>query len=122
MAVLHFLLVLVLFNLAQACIDDEDCSLLGRCKAGVCACNKGWTGHSCARADLEPLDVKLGYHKYVQSAKCKHCNLALVCTTASQNQVGEVVLFRILKLENGNYLRLRLKITAHLFCFNTIQW
>ena len=122
MAVLHLLYFLML-NLAQACIDDEDCSLLGKCNVGACICNKGWTGRSCARADLEPLDVKLGYHKYVRYCRvARASNLALVRNTAPQKQVGEVVLYKTLKLESGNYLRQKLRITARLFYFNTIQW
>lgn len=45
------------------CRSDMDCSLLGSCDAtsGTCTCMRGWTGTSCARADLEPLDPSLGY-------------------------------------------------------------
>ena len=44
---------------AGACVTDADCSLLGVCQqpAGVCACDAGWAGPDCARADLLPYDV-----------------------------------------------------------------
>jgi hypothetical protein len=46
-----------------------DCSLLGSCgAAGVCACRPGWTGASCARADLLPLDVTRGYQNATASS------------------------------------------------------
>jgi hypothetical protein len=36
------------------CVDDTDCSLLGKCGAGKCACSSGWTGPSCETLDLLP--------------------------------------------------------------------
>ncbi len=42
---------------AAPCASDDDCSLLGTCTAaGACACDPGWTGPRCGRADLLPLD------------------------------------------------------------------
>jgi|EP01047_Picozoa_sp_COSAG01_P080386 hypothetical protein len=38
----------------RACTTDQDCSLLGECTAGVCACDAGWTGHDCAVLRLLP--------------------------------------------------------------------
>lgn len=46
---------------AGACSTDEDCSLLGVCADGLCACDDGWTGPDCARADLEPWSEGDGY-------------------------------------------------------------
>merc|ERR1719272_2025461 len=45
----------------KACSTDEDCSLLGLCEHGSCACDVGWTGPDCARADLEPWSEGDGY-------------------------------------------------------------
>jgi hypothetical protein len=36
------------------CAVDEDCSLNGACAAGVCSCNSGWKGASCALLDRRP--------------------------------------------------------------------
>ena len=41
---------------AGGCVTEDDCSLLGDCVAGACACSPGWTGVDCARADLLPYD------------------------------------------------------------------
>ncbi len=52
------LLALVLLALpavhASPCSTDEDCSLLGECKGGVCACDAGWSGLDCAALALKP--------------------------------------------------------------------
>ena len=40
----------------RACASDADCSLLGVCVAAACACDAGWAGDDCARADLLPYD------------------------------------------------------------------
>ena len=40
---------------AAGCTDNGGCSLLGKCSGGRCTCFAGWTGASCARADLAPL-------------------------------------------------------------------
>lgn len=46
---------------AAGCTDNGGCSLLGKCSGGRCTCFAGWTGASCARADLAPLNTSLGY-------------------------------------------------------------
>lgn len=49
------------------CRFHTDCSLLGLCAVvpglnyGVCECDPGWTGAGCSVADLEPVDMALGY-------------------------------------------------------------
>ena len=43
------------------CRDDSDCSLNGKCGAGVCACRPAWTGHRCERLRLEPATRGAGY-------------------------------------------------------------
>jgi hypothetical protein len=48
-------LLLNLADAAQACTGDEDCSLLGTCHRGQCACDNGWRGDDCGVADLRPL-------------------------------------------------------------------
>ena len=47
-----------------------DCSLLGTCdtSSGVCSCKKGWTGSSCSRADVAPLDITKGYQNHTTSS------------------------------------------------------
>lgn len=66
MARLQALLLLVGYSLA--CTSDEDCSLLGKCVGGACACNKGWRGTGCSVADLAPLDLELGYQNASQAS------------------------------------------------------
>jgi hypothetical protein len=39
---------------AASCASDEDCSLLGTCTVGSCACDEGWTGADCAVLSLLP--------------------------------------------------------------------
>jgi hypothetical protein len=40
------------------CVDDEDCELLGECRAnGVCVCAPGFTGPTCGQLDLAPADA-----------------------------------------------------------------
>ena len=47
---------LALVSIANSCTTDADCSLLGVCANGSCACDAGWAGPDCARADLLPYD------------------------------------------------------------------
>ncbi len=50
------------FSTGKRCTSNLDCSLLGQCQPdGSCQCKAGWTGDSCARANLLPLNVSLGY-------------------------------------------------------------
>ena len=46
------------------CRTDHDCSLLGVCNrdTGVCACDPGWKGATCAIASFKPLNLSNGYH------------------------------------------------------------
>jgi hypothetical protein len=46
---------------ATTCAADVDCSLLGRCVQGKCACDAGWTGADCGKADLLPYRGGDGY-------------------------------------------------------------
>lgn len=62
------LIIAAVITAAGSCSSDEDCSLLGKCEAGVCSCNEGWTGPSCATADLEPLDTTKGYQNKTASS------------------------------------------------------
>eukprot|EP00040_Diaphanoeca_grandis_P013761 m.69504 g.69504 ORF g.69504 m.69504 type:complete len:434 (+) comp24099_c0_seq1:91-1392(+) len=56
-------------GVGEMCINDEHCSLLGTCTPqGRCKCLPGWAGYSCARADLAPLDITLGYHNATESS------------------------------------------------------
>merc|ERR1712232_1088058 len=52
------------------CKTDLDCSLLGRCDVnrGSCVCSSGWTGKSCATADLLPLNTSHGYQNVTHSS------------------------------------------------------
>jgi hypothetical protein len=44
-----------------SCSSDDDCSLLGTCQSHQCACDPGWTGVDCSRADLLPYRAGDGY-------------------------------------------------------------
>ena len=66
LALLGFVVALELVSAAAhnsitACASDEDCSLLGVCHAGKCACDSGWVGEDCGVADLLPLRPNTGY-------------------------------------------------------------
>ena len=39
---------------AAACGSADDCSQLGACAAGACACLRGWRGASCGELDVAP--------------------------------------------------------------------
>ena len=41
---------------------NHKCSLLGVWDGGKCHYDTGWAGTTCSKADLKPLDTKLGYH------------------------------------------------------------
>lgn len=43
------------------CTSDLNCSLTGACVGGVCACDPGWRGPSCASMDLLPVAFPQGY-------------------------------------------------------------
>ena len=43
------------------CSNDVDCSLNGRCVAGVCRCEAAWKGDSCEVLSLLPADLSKGY-------------------------------------------------------------
>lgn len=44
--------------LGLGCVTDTDCSLNGHCVvwSGVCTCNPGWTGDSCASLNITTID------------------------------------------------------------------
>jgi hypothetical protein len=46
---------------AGSCVSDLDCSLNGRCTAGACACDRPWTGDTCARLAFKPVVMPQGY-------------------------------------------------------------
>ena len=51
---LHHLLAI---GVAGACVNDEDCELLGRCVNGACHCAPGFVGPTCEALDeLLPVD------------------------------------------------------------------
>ena len=52
--IIPLVLVLVLRTAAAACTTDRECSLLGSCVSGSCACDAGWLGDDCATLDLLP--------------------------------------------------------------------
>lgn len=45
---------------STVCSNDLNCSLLGSC-AGVCHCDAGWGGPSCATMQLQPVAFPQGY-------------------------------------------------------------
>ena len=52
---LHHLLAA---GVVGACVDDEDCELLGRCVSGACQCAPGFVGPTCGALDLLPVKDK----------------------------------------------------------------
>lgn len=69
---LSFLLLLVVCNL--------DCGAHGRCEAGKCKCDEGWTGNRC---ELLPCDPRCHEHGQCRNGTCvcsqgwngRHCTL-----------------------------------------------
>ncbi|ENH63684.1 hypothetical protein FOC1_g10004292 [Fusarium oxysporum f. sp. cubense race 1] len=64
---LFHLLTLLSIGFANACKNDEDCSLNGICSRWkkACRCDPGWIGSDCGRLDLAPATRYTGYnHTY----------------------------------------------------------
>eukprot|EP01061_Rhynchopus_euleeides_P007663 TRINITY_DN16728_c0_g1_i4.p1 TRINITY_DN16728_c0_g1~~TRINITY_DN16728_c0_g1_i4.p1 ORF type:complete len:493 (+),score=142.54 TRINITY_DN16728_c0_g1_i4:79-1557(+) len=43
------------------CRDNGDCSLNGKCAAGVCQCRPAWKGHRCETLNILPAQKDAGY-------------------------------------------------------------
>ena len=56
MALLMYTALLLAIGLpaAAACVDDEGCSLNGRCVSGACRCVPEWAGPRCGALNLRP--------------------------------------------------------------------
>eukprot|EP00966_Prymnesium_polylepis_P260723 6022277-Prymnesium_polylepis.1 len=46
------------------CRDDDDCSLNGKCAAGVCNCAPQWSGHRCETLNLLPATREAGQESH----------------------------------------------------------
>lgn len=57
---------------ASACVSSADCSHLGECSAssGLCICDAGWAGATCASLDLLPAPVDSGLRQSNSSNWC----------------------------------------------------
>lgn len=44
------------------CTNDDNCSLNGICRSGVCECDDGWIGSDCGVLDLRPSRRNSGYN------------------------------------------------------------
>ncbi|XP_062522450.1 uncharacterized protein LOC134197190 [Corticium candelabrum] len=53
---LHFLV-----SCSAACTTDEDCSYMGKCSEGVCKCDPGFRGPTCAHIDNHTIPIKSGF-------------------------------------------------------------
>eukprot|EP00730_Choanoeca_flexa_P003750 TRINITY_DN11492_c6_g1_i7.p1 TRINITY_DN11492_c6_g1~~TRINITY_DN11492_c6_g1_i7.p1 ORF type:complete len:381 (+),score=61.27 TRINITY_DN11492_c6_g1_i7:147-1289(+) len=62
MAILYSLVMLVaVCSMAIGCSNDRDCSFGGRCQAGACLCNPGYTGVNCSQLDNQTIPIESGF-------------------------------------------------------------
>lgn len=55
---------------AQTCVTDSDCSLLGDCVDSVCQCDPGWKGPRCGQVDMLPVKRSWGYRNSSMASWC----------------------------------------------------